>query len=93
MPLNVLTIFAGFFLVMGLAADLISLVGEFRRFTRGGKRQVIPMVSVVFYLISCFVGYIYLGWQAAGAALAILVLFHLFCQYTFFFLKRPESET
>lgn len=95
MPLNALTIFACIFLVIGLIADIVSLGCEAKRYFWPDKPSPspIPMVGFVFYVIACFVGWIYLPWQVAAAVLAGLTLFHLICQFTFFFAgngNRPQ---
>ncbi len=92
MPLNALTIFAVVFLVMGATADVISLVGEGKKYYNPAKTglSAIPMVGFVFYAISCFVFWLYLPWQTVAWAMCGLTVFHLVCQFTFFFMGKKE---
>lgn len=86
MPLNALTIFAVIFLVMGIVADLISLGCEAMRVMRPDKKPAspIPMVGFVFYVIVCFIWWRYLPWETVAIAACVLTVFHLVCQFAFF---------
>jgi hypothetical protein len=92
MPLNALTIFAAIFLVMGLVADLISLGCEAKRVMRPEKpaSSPIPMVGFVFYVIVCFIWGLYLPWQTVAGAMVGLTVFHLVCQYAFFWSGKKK---
>jgi hypothetical protein len=92
MPLNALTIFAAIFLGMGVIADLISLWCEGKRFYKGEGASGIPMVGFVFYAICCFVWWIYLPWQTVAWAMGGLTVFHLVCQFAFFFLGKGKER-
>lgn len=94
MPLNALTIFAAIFLVMGLVADLISLGCEASRVLRPEKKAAspIPMVGFVFYAICCFVWWLYLPWPLVAGVLAGLTVFHMVCQFAFFWSGKKKGE-
>ncbi len=94
MPLNALTIFSGVFLVMGLTADLISLGCEAMRVLRPDNKPAspIPMVGFVFYVIVCFIWSQYLPWQTVAIAMGVLTVFHLVCQFAFFWSGKKKVE-